>query len=492
MQDQPSKSDQTLQDAALRYRAALPAGQLWRFAVTDLDPGGVPSYSVTVLPGVSGGGHGYGATALEAEVGALGELHERLQSALAVPQLSTEMASYREMVAMYGEASVLEPPALPLDAGAAYTPHLPRYWLTVRRYPDDHEVFVPLEAVASSASELPTGYTPLFQPVSNGLGAGFDVPRALAHGVLECLQRDGNSVNYRALDQGHVIDLDGSLPADIQTVLDHFDAKGVQVRVKLAATDFGLVNLYVVGDDANPPLPLMLGACGEACHVDRTVALRKALFEYGASRTRLAFDHGPLQQLARVVPEGYLAAHREHFPPLGEEPRALRAMLAWQGRDNAQRRDLLTAVFQQTRATAWRELPDAQVSKPTDLLATLHQRLGDLAIYYRDVTTAYSRERGVVVCKVIIPSLEVETASYGRIGIRNLKRLLERDSPLVGLGTPPLGAEQVVLRAADEAELGQPAWFDLAALRCAVGPLYTLYREPSRHAAQYVQRGFPC
>lgn len=492
-QDQPTQDlthdEQVLQDIATRYRDALPEGQLWRFAVTDLDPGGVPSYSVTVMPGVSGGGHGYGATDLAAEVGALGELHERLQSALAVPQFATERASYQEMVAVYGETAVLEPPALVLNAGVAYTPHLPRHWLTVRRYRDDGDVFVPLEAVASSASELPAGYVPLFQPVSNGLGAGFDIPRAVAHGALECLQRDGNSVNYRTLDQGHVIELDDTLPADIQAVLDHFAAKGVRVYVKLAATDFGLVNLYVVGDDPEPPVAMMLSACGEACHVDRTVALRKALFEYGASRSRLAFDHGTLESLSSIVPKGYLAAHHHHFVPLGEEARALTAMLTWQGYSHADRRELLTPVFQQQRTTAWRDLPDTRVSTPSDILSELEQRLAGRDIFYRDVTTAESREQGVVVCKVMVPGLEVETASYGRIGVRNLKRLLERNSPLVGFGRPPRGAEPIVLRPADEAELGQPAWFDPAALRRMVGPLYTLYREPSRHAAQYVQRG---
>ncbi|MDZ7704141.1 MAG: YcaO-like family protein [Trueperaceae bacterium] len=379
-------------------------------------------------------------------------------------------------------------PHLPLDAGAPYTPHLPRHWLTVRRYPDDHEVFVPVEAVASSPSELPRGYTPLFQPVSNGLGAGFDTARAVSHGTLELLQRDGNSVNYRALDRGRVITLDDPLPDDVRTFLDALEAKGVRVFVKLAATDFGLVNLYVVGDDPDPVTPLMLGACGEACHPDRTVALRKALFEYGASRTRLMFDHGDLGRLASVVPDGYLAAHRAHFPPVGEEPRALRAMLGWGACSTAELRDTLAPVFCQESSVAWHDLPNPPVS--SDPLADLNDRLGDLGIFYRDVTTDRARDHGVVVCKVVVPTLEVETASYGRIGMRNLTRLLDRNSPLVGLGAAPPGAEPIVLRGNDEAALGQPAWFDPAELRRTVGPLYTLYREPSRHAAQYVSHGF--
>ena len=78
-----------LSEVAARYRAALPAGTLLSFPVTELDETGVPSWSVTLLPGSPSGGHGYGWARAQAEVSALGELHERLQSQLAVPTLPT-------------------------------------------------------------------------------------------------------------------------------------------------------------------------------------------------------------------------------------------------------------------------------------------------------------------------------------------------------------------------------------------------------------------
>ena len=43
----------------------------------------------------------------------------------------------------------------------------------------------------------------------------------------------------------------------------------------------------------------------------------------------------------------------------------------------------------------------------------------------------YSSPNGEVsAVKAIVPGLEVETMSYGRIGPRNLRRLLDRDSDL--------------------------------------------------------------
>jgi ribosomal protein S12 methylthiotransferase accessory factor YcaO len=96
----------------------------------------------------------------------------------------------------------------------------------------------------------------------NGLGAGPSLEHALSHGLLELIQRDGNSVNYRALDQGMAVDIETSDP-ETRNLLTHLDREGVEVIVKLAATDFGMANLYVVGYDRDPgdaPHPLALSA----------------------------------------------------------------------------------------------------------------------------------------------------------------------------------------------------------------------------------------
>ncbi len=95
----------------------------------------------------------------------------------------------------------------------------------------------------------------------------------------------------------------------------------------------------------------------------------------------------------------------------------------------------------------------------------------------------------VHAAKVVAPGLEVETLSYLRIGERVLRRLLDRDSPLVGLG--PAGGSRLPVRlTADAAErLGGPAWLDADEVDRVVGPLYPLYREPSRHAVERVRLG---
>ena len=479
----------TLVEVAATYKAALPEGTFFHFPVTAIDRAGVPSWSNIYLPGPLGGGDGYGVADIEAEVGALGELHERLQSKWGVPTLETEEGSFDDMVATYGEKSVINPVTLGLPAGSDYTPEMPRLWTKMQRYPEG-ERWALLEAAASSPSELPESYTPLFLPVSNGLGAGIDLDRALCHGVLEILQRDGNSVSYRALDQGRVVDVSSGVDEEVEGILGSLKNAGLTVNVKLAATDFGLVNLYVNGygqDDDHPQIKLAAG--GEACDLDRAAALRKALLEFAFARARLAFSHGPLDEVKKYAPEGYLEAHRSHFRPENEEQRALEKMLEWLELSPAELKTKLAPIYAERECIAWTDLPSSPklaIASPKKRLEEVAKRLEDFEISYLELATPKAQEHGVRAVKVVIPGLEVETVSYGRIGERNFRRLLERDSNLVSLGEPSEGAARVHLTDQVKESLGSPAWFHLEKLAETVGDLYPLYREPSRHAVRYV------
>ena len=63
-----------------------------------------------------------------------------------------------------------------------------------------------------------------------------------------------------------------------------------------------------VGCSGDETTPVMATACGEAAHPDREVAVRKALFEFAAARSRKAFMHGPLGPVRAATPPGYLDA----------------------------------------------------------------------------------------------------------------------------------------------------------------------------------------
>jgi hypothetical protein len=266
---------------------------------------------------------------------------------------------------------------------------------------------------------------------------------------------------------------------------------GLTVNIKVVSTDFGLVDLYVNGygsDDDQPQIKLTAG--GEACDLDRTAALRKALLEFAFSRARLAFSHGPLREAAKVAPPNYLETHEAYYRPANEEVRALKSTLAWLELSPKELKVELLPIYAEHERVSWTSLPNApEVGKLAldERLAILASRLEGFEIFYLEMASPKAHAQGVTAIKVVIPGLEVETASYGRIGERNLHRLLEQGSPLVGLGEPPPGAARVNLTEEATLHLGRPAWFHLEKLVGKVGRLYPLYREPSRHAAPRAQ-----
>jgi len=480
-----------------RYRAALPPGRLEGLRIDPLDRLGIPTYCTTFWPdrGPSNGGNGYGLTEAIATTGALGELNEVVAAHDALARMPRRSGSYEALVAALGTRAVLDPLTTCLDAGSPYTPSMTLDWVAARRYPSGEPVWVPIEFAACQGSDVPPGDY-LITPITNGLGAGMGHAQALCHGLLELLQRDGNGLRFRALDAGIVVDLDAVRTPGTVALLAQLDAAGVEVFVKLACTEFGIANLYVVGLDRpghEDGPPIVATACGEAADPSRERALQKALLEFAAARARKAFTHGPLDAVAAIVPPGYMDRFLGQSLA-GEEPRALAEMVQWLTLDHAKMRALLadTALHVRERVP-FSTLPDvpaaADPQNAADRLPLVANRLFDagLEVLYLDFSP--DLRHGVHVVKAIVPGLEVETMSYGRIGERNARRLLDAGSNLVGLGTPPDGARMIPLTEAAYARLGGRPWLDWPAVLRTVGTLYPLYREPGRHSAPMVAAG---
>ncbi len=137
-------------------------------------------------------------------------------------------------------------------------------------------MLLPVEAVATIPDELgPSAPPPLLTPITNGLGAGDSVERALAHGLLELVQRDGNRVMHRALDAGIAVDVDDLDEPLLRRLRDEL---GIDVLVKAADTDLGIANVIAVGCERDldaVPQPLCVTGGGEAAHPDRRRAIRR-------------------------------------------------------------------------------------------------------------------------------------------------------------------------------------------------------------------------
>ena len=402
---------------------------LWTVASVDAD-------------GALSDGFGYGPTLAAAQASAWGEMvewHLAREWFRHAPRVQGTYTALRST-----GRPVLDPVALCLSAGSAYSHDAtPLTWVEARRHPSGDPVLVPAEFVAPRFADLGPDLDrthALAVPITNGLGAGLNFAHALAHGVMELLQRDGNSVHYRALDRGILLDLGNDFfqVRDPQTrqLLRQLDAAGIEVLVKLADTSFGLTNLYVVGYDRDPaaaPQAISLSACGEATHPDRERALAKALREFVSARARKAFNHGPLAPVRAVAPPGYLAA----FTPdtlRSEDDRALAGMQRWMHLDHAAYfEEIRHPLFDVCARVPFDSLPSATPPDSGAMLALLTDRLArsGLEILYVDFTPPGSP---AVALKAIVPGLEVETMTYQRVGARNLRRLLARGSSLVGVG----------------------------------------------------------
>ena len=445
------------------YRRALAGGELLLFPITALDRTGVPVWSATRLgaDGAVANGIGYGATDAEAQCSALGEAAEAAAAAAAIPSLPRTRGSF----AALADHGAIDPVSLCLEAGTELSAERELTWVPAVRWRTGEPVLLPEAAVATSPSQLQDA--PLFTPISNGLGAGDTLERAVLHGLLELVQRDGNSVCQRALDLGVAV-VDAPVPA----------VDGIRPVVKACDADLGIANVIAVGAEADPAtvrFPLCVTAGGEAAHPSRERAVRKAVLELCASRARKAFVFGPEALVASVAPERYLRYARR-VSAAREEPRALAAMRAWLALDAAallaRIEDPVLRVLDRVPLSS---LPDdAGPGDPAALLPRVLDRLAGFDVLWVDVSPPGGEIRAV---KMIVPGLEVETVSYGRIGERNLARLLARESPLVGHGPAPPGAAAI-----HRAVGARPAWLHRERLDALVGDLYALYREPARHA----------
>lgn len=481
----------SLARAAATYRAELQAAAVIDFDISGLGAVGLPVWATwwadPKAGGWRGGGIGYGASSDQAVVGALGETVERAIGVRGLRAMSKELqhGSERDLVASLGRGHVVDPRSLGLPAGTDYDDRRPLQWVPTLRLGDDATVWVPVEFVASGVSDVPppVGGQWLIHPVTNGLGAGLSRDQAVAHAIGEILQRDGNGVCFRALDRGVVLDITRCRDAVTVAALRALRAAGVRATVKLASTEQGVINVYVVGEAPGDDV-IIATACGEAAHPDADTAIRKAVLEFAAARVRKAFMHGPLSIVRDIAPANYFEAVLTGIDPAAEEPRVLAAMLRWVDMPEERWRPLVAAtVFARSTTVDYDELPKPGPGAIADPLQAMRH---SLAAEGFDVLVAdFVGVAGAHVVKVIIPGMEVETVAYGRLGERNARRLLDmgRDD-LIRIGEGPPGWSSVALTEQATQRLGGPAWLDRRRLSEVCGDLLPLYREPGRHALQ--------
>ena len=477
-----------MSQAAIRnYRASMPAGEVSEFRIDAVDYLGVPVHNVDFVAADTGyvsNGIGYGRTPEAARLGAYGELAEERHTVASFARLGLGRGSYRDLCRRYGDDRVVDPLTLVLEAGSGYSPERQLRWAPVERLRDGATCWVPAEFVACTNSQVDYPER-LVTAIRNGSGAGDTETRALLHGTLELLQRDGNADCFRALDRGRVLEPD-TLPLGVRALMQELAARGLHVTCKLARVTCGCVSVYAVGDDrSGDAFPLGVTATGEGCDTDYRVALMKAVTECASSHTRKRFNNVTWDLRAPVTPPGYRAMKLGALDLDREEPRALRAMVDWIEGGRAALRDRLAGnVFLERERVDARGLPARSFATLEEQWAYVRGQLEaeGLEVYVFRAGTA--REH-CHVTKVIVPGIEQELGSYHRIGERGVRRLRDRNDLRLTARESGPGRARVLLTAAAEERLGGPVWLEADRLDALVDPVYPLYREPTDHAARH-------
>ena len=502
MKAQEVQTNKDLNEVLKTFQAAVPHREAYEFELTPLDRLNIPLWGAFVWAedGDFSDGFGYGADTLGARVSAWGEILENYWASQTLKTMPRKTASFSEL--RNANLNAVDPVRLCLDAGVGFSHDQEIVWTIGKNYQTSEEIWLPIEAAAISPSDIKTDVAfenLLFLPITNGLGAGASLDQAIAHGILEQIQRDGDSVTFRAMDEGVLIELDDVKDEETRGLLKFLDESGIEVIPKLAGISCGMPVIYVVGYDRDlndSQFHLSLSACGEAAHPDRELALAKAVREFVSSRARKRFMHGSLADMQRVAPKEY--SERVLADELGnDESRALKSVLEWVNMSRQAFFDTIApTIFAVKSKVKFSDLPtvDAQeISDANKLMNLLTKRLAaeNMPILYADFTPANAADFAVV--KTVVPNLEVETMSYNRIGRRNFERLRERGKRdarfrnLVGVGAKPENALPIHLTEADEQKLGGKAWLDQNEIERAVGKLYALYREPNGHTVGKVQ-----
>ncbi len=427
------------------YRAYLAArcDEVQAFPIDGLDRLGVPVWNASAWDAVSAHGVGYGETPAEAERSAFGEAVETMAAARWPAVAAPVELELREALAQGG----VHPAALSLVAGTALGERDRLLWVEARTWPLGERRLLPLEAVVTSPSEFaaaaPAGWTPLFPPITNGLGAGAGgregLERAVAHGLRELLQRDLNWSQFKALDTGRAVAADAVAP----DLVARLRAAGVEPVLKHSGTAFGVHAFHCAGVDRDPALPAVARtATGEGADEDPRVAARKALLEFCSSRARKQFFFGGPGALGVAPP-----AYRDRVAALA--PKAA-TELGW---DLVERFDALLgdpAALERVVA----RITQVRETVPLPPPGTLD--LGDAEVVVVPLTAP---DEEAQVARVTVPGLEAEVLSHHRIGPRALARLRERLPEAVR---------------ADGA-------VDVALLERLAADFLPLYREPDRH-----------
>jgi ribosomal protein S12 methylthiotransferase accessory factor len=233
-----------------------------------------------------------------------------------------------------------------------------------------------------------------FGSSTNGLCSGNSVLEASVHGIVETIERDIDT--FQIVRNTSALLLESSYPESIAFVAAAIREAGMVLFVRYSANEFGMPHFKAIVYDPMEPNPIYVCA-GVGCHVDRSIALTRAVCE--ALQSRLSFIHGGRDDLTKRYDE-------------------------FRGWDQSRIRDYTNYLIQRASYSS-RCISFDQVPGPGDgirNLNTIFQILTDAldsAGIHRICRVVFTRpEDPLHVIRIIIPKLEFYDPVCRRVGVR--------------------------------------------------------------------------
>jgi len=270
------------EETLARVEPLLPRVGITRVAeITQLDELGIPVFQA-IRPNsrnvsVS---QGKGITRPLAKVSAIMESVESWHAEQ--PQLASTRARVAEM-AQRLPYSIYD---LNLSKHHLLHDNLELEWFPARRLDTSEETFVPADYIRLDFTATRQWLLPTFYTTSNGLASGNTLEEAILHGLYEVIERD----TFERVRTGTC----AKTPVDASTVDGAASASVLELlwRARVSVEIFSAVGPGGIGcfEASITSAAYPIKAAGYGCHLDRDVALSRALTE--AAQSRLSIISG--------------------------------------------------------------------------------------------------------------------------------------------------------------------------------------------------------
>lgn len=269
----------------------------------------------------------------------------------------------------------------------------------------------------------------LFGWSTNGLASGNTLQEATLHALLEVLERDSMAMTI-ARDESRLV-RNASLPPPFQELVPHWERLGIELIVRFLPNQFGLPCFEAaIHEPASRDLRL---ARGWGCHLDRGIALSRAVCEVAQSRIGVihARRHGRARRPGAIA--------RGTKP--GQYDRQARTDDLGNGTQGDHTARMLIRMTNATGAIDFGAVPNIVCNSVRSAMRELRGRLdaaGITRIFRRRMHFNAQPEAllGLHVVKVVVPLCESAVGSHVRMGPRLLHRVVGQGPVPKPAGTP--------------------------------------------------------